>query len=300
MTRTLLLTPVLVAAVAVAAGSAATAAGDELAVSLPSGATTDVVVVGIDGRVVRRLTSDRRASDYFPVWSPDGRRVVFVSNRDGDDELFVMSANGSGLRQLTRNRAVDTTPAWSPDGRSLVFASNRAGGEHKLYVLRVDTGSARQLTRGPRTAFDVAPSWSSDGKLIAFASNRAAYANSDIWLVRPDGTALRRLTRTPGSESRPGDEGTPAFSPDGRRIAFSTNRDRQQEIYVMDADGTDARRLTRAPGRDDILPRWSPDGRSLAFTGTPFPQGRPSVYIAPASGGAVRRVTAGGDASWRP
>ena len=294
----LILIPLSLLGLAAAASAAPTV--PELAVSRPSGATTDLVVVSVDGRIVRRLTSDRRTSEYFPVWSPDGRRLVFVSNRDGDDELFLMNANGSGLRQLTRNRAVDTTPAWSPDGRSLVFASNRAGGEHKLYLLRLNPGSARPLTTGPRTAFDIAPSWSPDSRLIAFASNRAAYANSDIWLVRPNGTGLRRLTRTAGSESHPGDEGTPAFSPDGRRIAFSTNRDRQQEIYVMDADGTGVRRLTRAPGRDDILPRWSPDGRSIAFTGTPFPQGQPSVYVVPAAGGAVRRLTAGGDASWRP
>ena len=264
----------------------------ELALTVAS----DIVVIRDNGAVVRRLTGGR-AVDYFPSWSPDGSRLVFVSNRDGDDELYVMRADGSQLRQLTHNKAVDTTPAWSPDGRSIAFASNQAGGEHKLYVVRASGGTPRRLLGGRRTVFDIAPAWSPNGKLIAFASNRAGYFNSDIWVVGSDGRGLRRLTRTAGSESKPGDEGTPAWSPDGRSIAFATNRDLQQEIYVMSADGSGVRRLTRAPLRDDILPRWSPDGKTIAYTGA---RGPSSIYLVPAAGGASRRLVAGSDAAWRP
>ena len=168
----------------------------------------------------RHRRPDRAPPDYdrraHPTTSRCGRPTGGASYSSATvtaTTSLPLNANGSGLRQLTRNHAVDTTPAWSPDGRSLVFASNRAGGEHKLYVLRVDTGLARQLLEGPRTAFDIAPSWSSDGRSIAFASNRAAYANSDIWLVRRTGRACGGSRARPAASRGRRDEGTPAFSP---------------------------------------------------------------------------------------
>ena len=151
-----------------------------------------------------------------------------------------------------------------------------------------------------RVVIDTTPSWSPDGGWIVFASNRLRYFNMELYRVRPNGTGLQRLTFTPGSERRPGDEGTPAWSPDGRRIAFATNRDGQQEIYVMNADGSDQRRLTRAPRRDDILPRWSPDGEAIAYVGRRLPNGSSAVYAISVDGRGDRRVVKGGDPSWRP
>src|SRR5437773_823208 len=86
----------------------------------------DVYVMNADGSGQRRLTRDW-ANDVLPDWSPDGRRIAFVSKRDGNSEVYVMNADGSGERRLTRNTADDAEPAWSPDGRTIVFESNRHG-----------------------------------------------------------------------------------------------------------------------------------------------------------------------------
>ena len=88
-----------------------------------------------DGSNVRRLTS-HRAMDYWPVWSPDGKRLAFTSNRDGNYEIYVMNADGTGLRNLTRHRGQDNYATWSPDGKRLAFISNRDGG-HDVYVMEV-------------------------------------------------------------------------------------------------------------------------------------------------------------------
>ncbi|MBD0347933.1 MAG: PD40 domain-containing protein [Thermoleophilia bacterium] len=294
----LLSTFALALAIALPAGTAQTSAR-QLAVSITRGGDSEIYVIREDGFALRQLTRNA-ASDYFPVWSPDGKRLLFVSDRDGDDELYVATASGAAVRQLTRNRGVDTTPAWSPDGRRIVFASNRAGGEHELYVVNADGTSLRRLTNTSRIVMDTTPSWSPDGRWIVFASNRLGYFNMDLYRVRPDGKGLRRLTFTRGSERRPGDEGTPAWSPDGTQIAFSTNRDGQQELYVMAADGKSQRRVTRAPGRDDILPRWSPDGSTIAYLGTPLPHGASAVYVIDPDGSGHRKVRTGSDPSWRP
>jgi TolB protein len=182
-----------------------------------------------------------------------------------------MDADGRNVRQLTRDRrgarTADTQPDWSPDGRRIAFASNRAAGELELYVMSADGGNVRRITHTKPFVIDA--DVVADGKLIAFASTRAAYFNSELCVVRPDGSGVRRLTHTAGSDDRPQDEATPVI---GHRMGSGSrsrpNRDRQQEIYVMDADGTHQRRLTRVLLRDDILPRWSPVGGTIAFVST--------------------------------
>ena len=300
-------TLILVAAVGAfaARGLAASESGEAgtrtLALASRGSGKAEILVVREDGKRLRQLTRNG-AADYFPVWSPDRRRLAFVSDRDGDDDIYVMDADGRNVRQLTRDRRdarlQDAMPAWSPDGRRIAFASNRTGGELELYMMNADGTNVRRLTRTKTWVMDGTPAWSPDGRLILFATNRHGYFNMELYTMRPDGTGLRRLTRTGGSDGNPKDEGTPEWSPDGSRIAFATNRDRQQEIYVMDADGKNQRRVTRATGRDDILPRWSPDGGTIAYVGT-TPAGISSVYLVDAEGGASRKLSVGSDPSWR-
>ena len=189
-----------------------------------------------------------------PAFSADGKRIAFV--RAGD--VWVQNTDGSGLRRVTRTAALEETPDWSPDG-TLVYASRR-GGSFELWLQRPD-GPARRLTRVAEAwQEDRSPSWSPDGRSIAFSSTRSGFFNAELYLVRADGTGLRRLTRTPGSEDVHGDDGMPSWRPDGRGLVFVSNRDRNFELYALDLRSGGATRLTRTP-QDEMLPKVTRDGR---------------------------------------
>jgi TolB protein len=192
-----------------------------------------------DGGALQRLT-DNRAEDRFPVWSPDGSRIAFVSDRGGDEDVWVMRADGSGARVLTRDRAAggrpgpaDGAPAWSPDGARIAFTSDRGGGAPEIHVMRADGGARRRLTRTAPTVTDTTPAWSPDGRLIAFGSDRVGLFNTEIYVMDADGGDQRRLTRRPGS-----DDLLPRFSPDGLRIVFSASGRAGERVVVMGADGS--------------------------------------------------------------
>jgi len=139
-------------------------------------------------------------------------------------------------------------------------------------------------------SFDGAPAWSPDSTEIVFASEDGT--QSDLWIMRADGTARRQLTETPAHET------APAFSPDGRRLAFESDRDGNFEIYVMNIDGTGLRRLTRQPAADHA-PAWSPDGSTIAFVSERSGGGNADVYVMKSDGTGVRRLTTGGQ-YWVP
>jgi Tol biopolymer transport system component len=226
---------------------------------------SDIYVMNADGSRKRNLTRDR-ASDDYPTWSPDGRRIAFLHGRGrGRGQLYVVNADGSGLRNLGRIAGpalFASHPVWSPDGRTIYFGR---------YLVSTDGSGARKLPYIPITAV-----WSPDGRQIAFVGNKLRNqlpghsgprkANSDIYVMNADGSGIRRLTHNSGYD------GEPAWSPDGRKIAFqSKGRLRSYggnggngEIYVMNADGSGKRNLTRNPAQDGS-PSWSPDGRRIAF-----------------------------------
>jgi Tol biopolymer transport system component len=220
-------------------------------------------VMNADGSGQRRLSD--QASFGAPDWSPDGRKIAFVSSRQGppwctwqrgcDTEIYVMNADGSGQRNLTQNPAHDYLAtgaqhsAWSPNGRKIVFVSDRAGCTSQtgcnteIYVMNADGSGQRNLTRNP--APDDEPAWSPDGGKIAFVSNRHGptwcnwkRCHTEIYVMNAGGSGQRNLTRNPRRDH------SPAWSPDGRTIAFLSDRDRNYEIYVMNADGSGQRNLT--------------------------------------------------------
>ena len=143
--------------------------------------------------------------DYDPVWSPDGQSIVFTSDRNGSGDLFRVNVDGSGLTQLTSDPAYEDQAAFSPDGKQLVFVSTRGSGYADIWALDIATKRAKALTFGP--GGDYRPAWSPDGKWIAFSSGRgitAPFAEgrwerqqlSEIYLIRPDGSGLKKVTNT--------------------------------------------------------------------------------------------------------
>jgi Tol biopolymer transport system component len=196
-----------------------------------------------------------RGGSWEPAWSPDGKWIAYSAQQTSGSDIFLVNPDGTGRQRLTDNKAIDGSPTWSPDGKQIALFSDRDG-NWEIYVMNADGSNVRRLTNHPGQ--DHSPAWSPDGKWIAFVSERDG--NEEIYLtlaphasagVNPDGTNLRRLTRNKA------EDWFPAWSPDGKRIAFSSNRDGNHEIYVMDADGSDQKRLTNN-NAEDWGPEWMP------------------------------------------
>ena len=245
----------------------------------------DVFTIASDGTGARRLIRDA----HSPSWSPDGKEIAFVSGRSGDEEVYVARADGTRIRRLTLLRGPDLSPSWSTDGRQLAWS--RAG---EIWTMgSVGSDKRRIVAKAEIWHEHHSPTW--HGARLVFSSNRVSAFNAELYSVRAfDGGGVRRLTFTKGDDGVLGDDGMPDYSPDGKRIVFTSNRDRQAEIYVMNADGSGQRRLTRKPA-DDFSPRFSPDGREIAFTALPG-----TVLVVGADGKGLHRLTAGSDPDWKP
>ena len=188
-----------------------------------------------------------------PVPAPANGRIAFYSNQDGDDEIYVVDADGSGQTRLTNQVLDDRYPDWSPDGRKISFASGRDGGNLQIYVMNSDGSSQTRLTNS--SGNDTRPAWSSDGTKIAFESNRDG--GSEIYVMNSDGSFQTRLTSNSAADIHP------TWSPDGTKITFTSGRDGNDEIYVMNADGSGQTRLTNNSANDES-PSWAP-GPSIIF-----------------------------------
>jgi len=193
------------------------------------------------------------AEDWAPCWSPDGTRIAFHSYREGQEDIYIMNADGSNLIQLTDNTDEDSIPSWSPDGDRIAFQSNRDG-NFNIYIMDIDGSNQTRLTDNAAT--DGVPAWSPNGDNIIFCSDRDE--NSEIYIMKTDGSNQTRLTDNPGAERRS------AWSPDGSKIVFESRRDGNWDIYSMKSDGSNQTRLTEEPGRD-VHPSWSPDGSRIIF-----------------------------------
>ena len=232
----------------------------------------EIYVMDADGGNQRRLT-DNPARDYSPSWSPDGKRIVFSSDRDNDRdhniEIYVMDADGSNPERLTNNFTEDEYPAWSPDGKRIVFSARREAHVKKefdmtyeIYVMDADGQNEQRLTDNRNN--DWKPVWSPDGERIAFAADRKGDVVSfDIYVMDADGGNQQKLTNHRASD------GSPSWSPDGERIVFNSNRDGNAEIYVMDADGGNEQNLTNNP-HNDGSPAWLNSPFSVSPAGKTF------------------------------
>ena len=177
-------------------------------------------------------------------FTSDGVELIFSSSKDGTPDIYSLNLRNSKLKKLTSSYGIDVSPAVSPDSRNIAFVSDR-GGSPQIYVMRMDGTDMRRITF--EGSYNTSPSWSPKGDKIVFAGRRGT---NQIFIVNPDGSGLSQLTSHGNNED-------PSFSPDGRYITFSSDREGGKGIYIMRANGENQKRITprniRASG-----PRWSP------------------------------------------
>jgi len=272
-------------------------------------------VMNPDGSGKRRLARHAWVSNVgvgSPAWSPDRRKLVFAAHLSRSaapcdsycgKEIFVINADGSGLRRLTRNTVADWEPAWSPDGQKIAWLSRGPDGTGAdVFVMNVDGSDQQNLTPKPGNRGE--PRWSPDGRAILFTAvppgqppSASGWPYRDVYVMNADGSGQRNLTHTPE-----GGEGHPAWSPDGQRIAFSrlTARPWGVRFVVMNADGSGKHAVTPTLAYTGdraitVTAAWSPDGRRIAF------DDHDGIYVVNADGSGLRRLAQNAAfESWSP
>jgi TolB protein len=220
-----------------------------------------IYVMNADGSGVTPI-SPGGGDDTAPVWSSDGRKIAFVSRRDGNREIYVMDNDGRNMVNVTRHPADDWTPAWSPDDSKLAFSSFRDG-SWEIYVMDMACLSTPESCPESLTQItadgngNLSPVWSPDGSRFAF--NSKGNGNWDIYTMTINGSDIRQITTDPANDL------APAWSPDGGLIAYESNRDGNVDIFVVDGNGGVGQNITNLPLANDHGPTWSPDGQMLVF-----------------------------------
>jgi Tol biopolymer transport system component len=198
----------------------------------------DIFEANPDGSGLRRLT-DAPGYDAEGSYSPDGKHIVFCSNRDGNLELYIMDADGKNVRKLTNAPGCyNGGPFFSPDGQRVIFRSDRKKKDHlQLYVINADGTGERALTDNLDWV-NWGPTWAPDGKHIVYAGADHAVAgrpNYDVWWMNIDTGKRVRITYAPGADV------LPVISPDGKKLLWTSTRDGRQPAQLYLADFTPPR-----------------------------------------------------------
>jgi hypothetical protein len=222
------------------------AEGDLPAVSAPE----IFVAPASDLNAAVQITTLRAERSGSPSWAPDGVQIAFVSDYDGDEEIWTMTSDGQNVTQITANDgAIDRDPAWSPDGSTIVYASDASSpGQTEIFsvVVPISEGDAPVITRLTDDAgSSYAPAWSPTGEMLAFISDRSG--DGDVYTMDATGQRTRLLTADDGGA----EDRRPTFTPDGRWVVFISNReDDIFQTYLVNLRGSELVRLTNN-GRDD-------------------------------------------------
>ena len=269
-------------------------------------ASPDIAVMNADGSGYTRLAHAGR--DGQPAWSPDGRRIAFVTeDDDGESHIHVMAANGTNVTRLTDGPS-DRDPAWAPDGSAIAFSSLRDAGSAIVSLGTVD-GSVAILA--DEAGYEGQPSWSPDGRQLAFVSDQALYDFVlDIYSQQADGTGQKRMTGAVATLSGSSYYLHPAWSPDGSMIAFVTGESLGYggtgfSVALMSADGVFLRQLAHAgtlawnelPDPGSLA--WAPDGKGVAYSSIDAAGVRSVKYVSLDGSRRGTLVSHAQDPTWR-
>jgi dipeptidyl aminopeptidase/acylaminoacyl peptidase len=259
---------------------------------------SDIVFVARGGTTAIPMTDAWRSGlvAHGAAWSPEGKRVAFIVGASdswqytGQGDLYVMNANGSGLRLLPVGAA--NQPTWSSDGMRIAFVRDQGS---ELCVINAD-GSGLRVIDSHRGYYQL-PKWSPTGDEIAFQSNVVPGSGTDrtaIFLIRPDGSHEVRVSPPAGD---PG-AADPAWSPDGRELAYEA----YDHLVRLDLSTGEIRAIThcRLPCITDYAPAWSPDGTRIAFIRDEEPGASTHLYLLDLSTGRIQRVGPLADQQWGP
>jgi TolB protein len=232
--------------------------------------------------------SDRATSRAGDV---QGGRILFSEVTGEHRDIHAIRPDGSGLTRLTKSRGEAVWPDPSPDGRKIAYEDDEAT-RAVIALIDADGGQRRVLTP---SGYQGHPDWSPDGRWIALERDPAPGDNG-VWLMRPDGSDLRRLTRNPYAGVECGCDGDPTFSPDGRQIAFARTRSESKglgALFVMNSDGSHLRRLTSWRFDPGAQLAWKPDGSRIMVSDNsePGPGESSNVYVMRPDGSGVHALT---------
>ncbi len=213
--------------------------------------------------------------------------ISFLSTRDGNFEVYTMSANGTDIKNLSNNKALDYWTSWSPDGKKLVFYSDRDGNK-EIYIMNEDGTNQINISNSP--ANENVPQWSPDGKKILFTSDKD-HRLMEIYTMNINGSNVTRLTMDENYNE------SPSWSPDMKSILFTkqlkdpsdTSHAANGEIFIMNADGSNEKRLTNKKGFDSGA-FFSPDGKRIAFYGE-SDEGNWDIFIMDSDGSNLINLT---------
>jgi len=194
---------------------------------------------------VRRL-SGQPGLNTGASWAPGGKEIALTMSHKGNPDIFTIDLQGKILEQLVQHWGIDVSPSFSPDGNKIAFVSNRSGSP-QIYILDLNSKREERLTYEGR--YNTSPAWSSRDR-IAFVSMMDG--KFDICSIDPAGSGLRRLTDNAANDEEP------CWSPDGRYIVFSSDREGSYNLYIMNGNGQNQRRITLMRG-DQTAPSWAPE-----------------------------------------
>jgi Tol biopolymer transport system component len=229
---------------------------------------------------IRQLTHDfvRAGEGYF---SPDGTKIIFqAEEKDHGNpfyQIFVQDLVTGTARRISPGVGRTTCSYFAPDGKSVLFASSHLDPNARKHHAAEYRQREEDKAKGVRRRYQ----WDFDPHMDIFAANL-------------DGSGLKRLTTAPGYDA----EG--AYSADGKRIVFCSNRDGNLELYIMDADGSNVRKLTNAPGCYNGGPFFSPDGKRVIFRSDRKKKDHLQIYVINADGSGERALTDTDGVNWGP